>query len=86
MASGVPFVSSDIAALRDWLTDRETVFFQPDDSKGLANAISQVLEDSTTSIRMVTDAMAHANELSYTERARRILEHPNVGLMSPTGR
>jgi glycosyltransferase involved in cell wall biosynthesis len=78
LASGVPVVASDIPALRAWLKEDEVVRFRPDDAADLARAISSVLESSDLAQSLAKRGLLRAQELSYTSRAKRILEHPMV--------
>lgn len=70
LASGTPVIATDIPALRDWLTDRETLFVPPDDAPAMAAAIQTLLNNRELASRLSENAINRARTLSYEERAR----------------
>jgi glycosyltransferase involved in cell wall biosynthesis len=78
LASGVPVVSTRIPALRDWLTEDETRFVEPDDPAALAAGILDVLQDETLAESLSATGLRLAHTLAYKRRAEQILCHPQV--------
>jgi len=78
LASGVPVVSTSIPALRDWLTDAETRFVEPDDPLALADGIQAVLADRALAASLSEAGRQKAPTLAYRRRAERVLSHPEV--------
>ena len=78
LASGVPVVSTRIPALEHWLTARETCWANPDDADSLARAIRTVLDDTTYAHRLVETGRTMAENMTYEERAQRILGHRSI--------
>jgi glycosyltransferase involved in cell wall biosynthesis len=74
LASGVPVVATSIPALRDWLTDAEAKFVDPDDPKSLAQGIIDILKDPEYATALSQQGLKKAETLSYEHRAERILQ------------
>ncbi len=74
MASGVPIVSADYAALREVLTDQSAVFTEPDRPDSLAGAIQQVLSDPELGQTLAAQAYRIVQQYTWKKRAGRILE------------
>ncbi len=74
LASGTPVVATSIPALRDWLTDDEVKFVEPDNAEALAKGIMDVLKNPDYAIRLSQNGIKKAQTLSYERRAQRILE------------
>lgn len=74
LASGTPVVATSIPALRDWLTDDEVKFVEPDDAEAMAKGIMDVLKDPDCAITLSQNGIKKAQTLSYEHRAKRILE------------
>lgn len=75
LASGTPVVATAIPALKDWLTDDQVNFVEPDDAVALAKGILDIINDSTLSHRLQRNGLRKAQDLSYQKRAERILEN-----------
>lgn len=73
LASGVPVVASSIPALTDWLDETECVFFTPDNPQSLTHAITKAL-DKSIAARLSLKGVKKAEEWTYSNRAKRILE------------
>lgn len=73
LASGTPTVATDILALRDWLTDKEVEFVQPDNAEALAKGIRYLLQNKQRADELRVAGLQKAQELSYEQRAEMIL-------------
>lgn len=78
LAAGKPLVSSDIPALRNWLTDAHTRFVTPDDPDSLAKGIQSVLAHTQEAQTLAANGQQLAHSLSYTQRAQKILTFSNL--------
>ena len=78
LASGKPLISSDIPALRAWLSDEETLFVKPDDPQALAQGIDWVLNNPKKAIEMAENGQQMARDISYEKRAKQILMHSGL--------
>jgi glycosyltransferase involved in cell wall biosynthesis len=74
LASGVPVVATDISGLRNWLTEREAEFVQPDNVESLAEGIQRLLSDKQRARHLRQAGFEKAQELSYERRAGAILQ------------
>jgi glycosyltransferase involved in cell wall biosynthesis len=74
LASGSPVVATSIPALRNWLTEKEVMFVEPDNPEALANGIRMVLCNPEYAMRLTQNGIVKARTLSYGSRARKILE------------
>lgn len=74
LASGTPVVATSIPALRDWLTDDEVKFVEPDNAEALAEGIMDVLKDPDYAARLSRNGIKKAQTLSYEHRAQTILD------------
>jgi glycosyltransferase involved in cell wall biosynthesis len=78
LASGTPVVATSIPALRDWLTDEEVHFVEPDEPQALADGIRAVLTDQEHARQRSQMGLEKSKSLSYPKRAGRILEMAGV--------
>ncbi|HMM19585.1 MAG TPA: glycosyltransferase [Selenomonadales bacterium] len=74
LASGVPVVASSIPALKDWLTENEVAFFEPDNAHSLAAVVVKVLGDTKYAQALRENAKEKALSLSYEKRAQALLD------------
>lgn len=74
LASGTPIIATRIPALRDWLTEKEVTFIEPDSPTAMKDAILHVLEHPQNAQSRAKQGLELAQEFSYTNRARIILE------------
>jgi glycosyltransferase involved in cell wall biosynthesis len=72
LASGTPVISTDIPALRTWLTEVETRFVPPDDGRAMAGAVRELLDDRVRYNSLSVNGAARAQSLSYESRASAI--------------
>jgi len=70
MACGAPIVSSDATAMPEVLGDA-ALFFDPRDTRAMAECIATVLRDADLRRRLGTRAEARARHFSWDETARR---------------
>ena len=73
LASGTPIVATDIPALRDWLTDKEVEFVEPDNAEAMVEGIRHLLSDRQRAEQLRRYGLVKAQELSYEQRAEAIL-------------
>lgn len=73
LASGTPIVATDIPALRDWLTDKEVEFVEPDNAEAMVEGIRHLLSDRQRAEQLQRSGLEKAQELSYEQRAEAIL-------------
>ncbi len=74
MASGVPIVASDLVSIREILNDDNSVFFNPDDSKDLAEKIQGLLDGPDKGNRISSKAFTEVNKYTWTKRGHNIVE------------
>ena len=78
MAIGRPIVASKTPALQQILSDRECIFYEPDDASSLAAAMKTALGSDTE--EKVRAARRHVEGLSWQGRAQRIRAFMNTRL------
>ena len=74
LASGTPVVATDIVALRDWLSDDEVEFVEPDNPQAMADGIQRLLRDRDRAEKLRLAGLQKAQQLSYEQRAKTILD------------
>jgi len=75
MQAGVPIVATDLASVREILTDGvEARLVAPDDPAALARGIEELLVDRDLAARLARGAAERVLEFSWAARARRILD------------
>lgn len=74
LASETPVVATDIPALRDWLTDKEVEFVQPDNPEALAISIKNLLNNQPRAESLIMMGSERAQELSYEKRAMAVID------------
>jgi glycosyltransferase involved in cell wall biosynthesis len=81
-AAGVPVVSTDVGGVRSVVLHRRTGMVAPaGDDQALANAILEILRDSTLQQRLSTSAHAHVLDAFSIERLVRDLDQLYDGLL-----
>jgi glycosyltransferase involved in cell wall biosynthesis len=79
LASGTPVIATDIAALRNLVTEKEVEFVPPDNPGAMAQAISLLLSNNQRSEQLTSCALKRAQELSFERRAETILRAAGRG-------
>ena len=74
MASGRPMVVSDLASLREILSEDEAIFVEPDKARDLAEGIERVLADESLSGRIALNARQKVGQYTWQKRASKILD------------
>lgn len=69
MASGTPIIASDLPSLQEILNEKTAVFFTPDDSGALREAIKYIFENGFT-----TTALHDVQHYTWEKRAQKIVE------------
>lgn len=72
MASGTPIVASDIPSLREVLSEKNTVFAEPDDGSSLAQSLKRVLSDKDLSSGVAQKALEDVKGYTWGKRAGKI--------------
>jgi glycosyltransferase involved in cell wall biosynthesis len=73
MASGAPVISSTGGSLPEVCGDA-ALFFDPADAEGLANHMIRLCADPSLRVKLVSAGKQRAQQFTYGESARRILE------------
>lgn len=72
MASGVPIVASDLPSLREVISDDTAVFVAPDNPAALAEGITRILSDFSSSEQMGKAARNEVERYSWKRRSDQI--------------
>jgi glycosyltransferase involved in cell wall biosynthesis len=82
MASGSPIIASDVPAIREFIGEKEAVFFEADNVCDLKRAIEETLQNSVGAARMAESAFEKVKNFSWKNRAQiiigKIIERKNV--------
>jgi glycosyltransferase involved in cell wall biosynthesis len=74
IATGIPLICTDVPSVREVLTHKETAYLvAPDDATALADGIRVVLSDRVLQEKLGANALALAQNYSWSARARAIL-------------
>lgn len=74
MAARRPIIASDLPSLREVLNEKTAIFFTPDDSNSLAEAIKKVLVDSVLAKNISDQAFQDVQEYTWEKRAEKIIQ------------
>ncbi len=74
MTANRPIVASDIPSIREIVSEKEVVFFRPDDAADLAEKILMVLSNYDKYLKVAEEAKKMVAMYSWKNRAKRILE------------
>jgi glycosyltransferase involved in cell wall biosynthesis len=75
MAAGVPFLTSDFSNIREACGSRGGLFFDPEDTRGMADALVRLLTDDAYADALQADALAAVRErYSFDEDGQRLIE------------
>jgi glycosyltransferase involved in cell wall biosynthesis len=73
MACGLSVIASNLPSIREIVSEKECVFFTPDNPEDLAQAIMKVVKDPDLEAVMSAAAWEKAKEYSWDVRAEKIL-------------
>lgn len=73
MASGRPIVASDLPSIRNIVDEKAVFFFEPDNSRSLADLLLFVLQSEDETKRRVDRARREVRKYSWTERTNAII-------------
>ena len=73
MASGVPIVASDVAALREILNGHNAIFFNPDNPRDCAEKIQFILKNEQAGSQRAAQARTDVAQYTWQLRAQKIL-------------
>src|SRR3989338_818420 len=73
IASQRPIISSDLASLREVLTDKEALFFEPGNPKDLARAIKEIYENKELAKQLSCNAYRKVKDYTWSKRAEKII-------------
>jgi glycosyltransferase involved in cell wall biosynthesis len=78
MASGVPFVASDLPSLRELVADGvQALLVDPDDAKAVAACFRTLLFEKELGNRLANAALDESRRFAWTDRARTMLDDRN---------
>jgi glycosyltransferase involved in cell wall biosynthesis len=72
MACGLPLVVSDVGAIRDYVNPECAILVSPYDSRGMAEAVLDLLNDQTERQRMSERLREHALRFSWPEVVKQL--------------
>jgi len=72
MASRTPIVASDIPSIREIVSEKEVIFFEPDSPESLKKSIDKALSSDTEN--MIESARSKVEEYSWKKRQKRIID------------
>lgn len=73
LASGTPIIASNLPSLREVVTDKEVIFFEPDNAGSLVQKITWALEHESVLRELALSAEKIAGGFSWRKRADKIL-------------
>jgi len=73
MASGRPIIASNLPSLREILTEKDSLFFEPDNATDLAAKIIFSLKNYEAMEKLAASAAQRAREFTWPERAQKII-------------
>lgn len=74
MASKRPVVASDLPSLKEIMNEKNCVFFQPGNTKDLAEKINFLLENKVISEKISEQAFIDVKEYTWEKRAKKIID------------
>ena len=78
LASSRVIIASDVPSLREFVDDDSVVFFNPDDSKSLAQAILNVDGDKERQEKLIKNIKQKCQNFTWQKRGRDIVDFINV--------
>ena len=85
MASGKPILASDTPAIREIISEKEAVFYTPDNADDMAQKLWYTMNRSDETVLKVSSAKSLATTFLWRNRALRILEIIHETLYRHTG-
>jgi len=77
MASGVSIVASDLPSIREILSEKNCLFFQPNDPRDLAKKIGVLLNNKELAAKIAEQAYFDVKNYTWEKRARSIINFIN---------
>ncbi|MGE5446398.1 MAG: glycosyltransferase [Ignavibacteriales bacterium] len=74
MAAGLAIVASDLPSMHEILTDKEAVFFEPENEHDLANKLIDLINNKTKREQMGFLVGQQVNKFTYRERCKKVTE------------
>lgn len=74
MAAGLAIVASDLPSIREILTEKEAVFFEPENERDLADKLIDLINDESKREQMKFSIGQKVKEFTYEERCKKISE------------
>ncbi len=74
MASGRPIVTSDLPSLREILSEKEAVFFKPDDLADLALKTKELLANPILAEQLASNALQKVQNYTWKKRAKQAFD------------
>jgi len=74
MAAGLPIVAADLPSMREILTDREALFFEPENEHDLADKLIHLVEDREKREQMSHLVRERVKDFTFEERSRKVID------------
>ncbi|MGE0793605.1 MAG: glycosyltransferase, partial [Candidatus Woesearchaeota archaeon] len=74
MASKKPIIASKLQSIKNIVSEKEVLFFKPDDSKDLNKQISSLLKNSKSQKELSENAFKKVKNFTWIERVKEILK------------
>ena len=75
MAAKIPIVASDLPSIKQIISNKEVIFFEPDNPKELGKKITELLKNYSLALEKTKKAYKIAKKFSWKNRATKILKH-----------
>ena len=73
LAAGRPIVASSTPAIKEVISSREALLYEPDDAENLADKARQAVAPGAQMAPLVSRAAHIARRLTWNERAKRVI-------------
>lgn len=77
MASGRPIVASDLPSIREILSEKNCLFFRPNDANDLAEKIKNIINNKELADKIAEQGYLDAKNYTWEKRAKDIIEFIN---------
>lgn len=74
MGAGLPIVASDLPSIREILTNKEALFFEPENENDLAEKLINLINDKVKREQMKFLVSQRVKDFTYEERCKKITE------------